>query len=63
MDETAIQARREYYRKWRAENREKVLAAQERYWSKRAAERKQAQPAAADPAKQETRKNGQIIEY
>ena len=34
----AIEARRAYQREWRAENREKVRAAQERYWLKKAAE-------------------------
>lgn len=63
MNDTALQARREYYRKWRAENRDKVQAAQERYWTKRAEQRSQAQTVAADPARQEVRPNGQIIEY
>ena len=61
MNDTALQERREYYRKWRAENRDKVHAAQERYWMKRAAKREQAQAAAADPARQ-IRKDGRIIE-
>lgn len=34
----AIEARRAYQRKWRAENSDKVRAAQERYWLKKAAE-------------------------
>lgn len=61
MDNTAIEERRKYYREWRAKNREKVIAAQERYWVKRAAAREQAQTAAADPG-QQIRKDGRIIE-
>ncbi len=29
-------AQREYYRKWRSDNREKVRASNKRYWAKRA---------------------------
>ncbi len=32
------EARREYMREWRKKNPEKVQAAQERYWAKKAAE-------------------------
>lgn len=38
MTEAATKAKREYMRKWRAENQDKVKAAQERFWEKRAAE-------------------------
>ena len=34
--EQARKAKNEYARKWRANNREKVKAAQERYWERRA---------------------------
>ena len=37
-DDEKLKARREYYRKWRAKNPEKVRAAQIRYWQKRAME-------------------------
>ena len=35
-EELIREARREYSRKWRAENRDKVKAAQDRYWLKKA---------------------------
>lgn len=38
MEELKREARREYIRKWRKRNPEKVRAAQERYWAKKAAE-------------------------
>ena len=38
MSEEAKQAKREYERKWRAENRERVRAIRTRYWEKRAQE-------------------------
>lgn len=38
MKEEAKQARREYLRRYRLEHPEKVKAAQERYWLKKAAE-------------------------
>ena len=34
--EQARKAKNEYARKWRANNREKVRAAQDRYWERRA---------------------------
>ena len=37
MTEEAKKARREYLRKWRAANPDKVAAAQERFWMKKAA--------------------------
>ena len=36
--EAQREARREYAREWRKRNPEKVQAAQERYWAKKAAE-------------------------
>lgn len=38
MEELKREARREYIREWRKRNPEKVQAAQERYWMKKAAE-------------------------
>lgn len=36
MSEQAKQAKREYERKWRAENKEKVAAIKQRYWERKA---------------------------
>lgn len=36
MSDEAVQARREYARKWREANPDKVKAAQKRYWEKKA---------------------------
>lgn len=36
MTEQAREARRAYRRKWNRENRDKVKAAQERYWERKA---------------------------
>lgn len=36
MNDMAIKARREYYRAWRAKNRDKVSEYNARYWAKRA---------------------------
>lgn len=36
MNERAKEARRAYKREWNRRNRDKVKAAQERYWSRRA---------------------------
>lgn len=38
MEQRIKERKREYYRKWRAKNPEKVRAAQIRYWQKRAME-------------------------
>ena len=38
MTEQAKEARRAYKRKWSRENRDKVRAQQERYWTRKAAE-------------------------
>ncbi len=35
MTPEGIEARRAYYRKWAKEHRDKIRAAQERYWEKR----------------------------
>lgn len=37
MDEKAKEARRAYKREWNRKNRDKVRAAQERYWARKAA--------------------------
>lgn len=34
-ERAAIEARREYYRKWRAANKDKVKASNQRYWVKK----------------------------
>lgn len=44
MTNEAIEARRAYKRKWARENPDKVKAQQERYWAKKAAEAKEADP-------------------
>lgn len=36
IEERAAEARREYYRKWRAANKDKVRATNKRYWERRA---------------------------
>lgn len=36
MDASARLARREYMRQWRAKNKDKIKANQERYWEKKA---------------------------
>ena len=41
MDEKAREARRAYKREWNRRNRDKVKAAQERYWSRKAAQQEQ----------------------
>ena len=38
MDEKAREARRAYKREWNRKNRDKVKAAQERYWARKAAQ-------------------------
>lgn len=38
MSQAAIEARRQYKRRWNRANREKVRAAQARYWERRAAQ-------------------------
>lgn len=45
MTEEAKQLRREYYKRWRKENPDKVRASQARYWDKKAK-----QQAGEDPA-------------
>ena len=38
MDERAIEARRKYHREWARKNPDKVRAATERYWQRKAAQ-------------------------
>jgi hypothetical protein len=49
MNEQAKEARRAYKREWNRRNRDKVKAAQERYWNRRA-EAAQDQQKADEPA-------------
>lgn len=60
MTEEAKAKRREYYKKWRAANRDKVRASQRRYWERLAA-RAAAEIAAAggDPAEDQS---GELLE-
>lgn len=48
MNEKAAAARRAYKRKWARANPDKVKAAQERYWTKQAAQAEQAQKTATE---------------
>lgn len=52
MNEQAAAARREYKRQWARQNRDKVKAQQERYWTKKAAqqaaEEQEVNPATAE---------------
>lgn len=43
MDENAKEARRIYVREWQRANKDKVRAAQARYWKKKAAKIRQAE--------------------
>lgn len=38
----AVEARRAYQREWRAKNRDKIRASEDRFWLKKAAEQAQA---------------------
>lgn len=38
-ERAAVEARREYQRKWRAANRDRVRVYNERYWKKKGAEK------------------------
>ena len=49
MNETAKQARRDYYRTWRKNNPERVKQTQERYWLRKAAQIEQRNKVAAEP--------------
>lgn len=43
IERKAIEARREYHRKWRAANKDKVKLNNKRYWEKLAAKQEQPQ--------------------
>lgn len=43
LEQAAILARREYQRKWRAANKDKVRESNRRYWEKRAQREMEAQ--------------------
>ena len=47
LKEREIQRKREYHRRWRAEHRDSVQAAQMRYWMKKAEEKNLEQVSAA----------------
>lgn len=49
MTEAAKEARRAYKRRWNQQNKDKVKAAQDRYWERKAAK-------AAEDQQQETRR-------
>jgi len=51
MTEKAVEARRAYKRQWAKDNREKVRAAQERYWQKIADRKEADRKEDADPDK------------
>lgn len=38
MNDAASKAKREYMRKWRAENKDRIKAHQQKYWERKAAE-------------------------
>ena len=48
MNEAAAAARRAYQREWRRKNPEKIRAAQERYWTKKAREMNEKKETAED---------------
>ena len=41
MDEQALKARRDYYKRWRQNNKDKVRNAQERYWLRKAEQKRE----------------------
>lgn len=42
LDERAAEERREYYRQWRARNKDKVRENNRRYWERKAAKKAEA---------------------
>lgn len=48
VDELVKKERREYYRKWRAENKDKVRENNARYWKKRALKKLEEQDGSTD---------------
>lgn len=59
MTDEAKQARREYLRRWRAAHPDKVAAAQERFWLKKAAAMQMETAEDPRPVEAETREAGQ----
>ena len=55
MSDKAVQARREYAKKWRKANPDKVKAAQKRYWEKKAKDLQQEEKIDLSGAKDEIR--------
>jgi len=55
MSDKAVQARREYAKKWREANPDKVKAAQKRYWEKKAKDLQQEEKIDLSGAKDEIR--------
>lgn len=51
MSDKALQARREYAKKWREANPDKVKAAQKRYWEKKAKDLQQEKESTTGQAK------------
>ena len=45
LEERAREERREYFRQWRAKNKDKVKENNRRYWEKRAAKKAEAESA------------------
>ena len=65
MTDEAKVSRREYYKRWRKANPDKVKATQERYWTKRylMEHGQQIETAAGDPGQiAEKRQSKQIVE-
>lgn len=54
MNEQAAEARRAYKRKWARENKDKVKAQQERYWTRKAAAAAEATEQEREPASTRT---------
>lgn len=53
MNEQAKEARRAYKREWNRKNRDKVKAAQERYWNRRAKAATETEATTDEPTIQE----------
>lgn len=53
MNEQAKELRRKYKREWNRRNPDKVKAAQQRYWERKAAQVTEAQEITDEPLKQE----------
>jgi hypothetical protein len=53
LSKEAAEARRAYQREWYRKNKDKVKAAQERYWGKKAKQLQQAADHSADTAMQQ----------